>query len=111
MFRENESGRIYGITFIDERNGVVANGSRLGEGYSATVFNDYFNGSGHNPFAGMAKNRVMERPEAEERSDDMMAGIEDLLLDGTIPQGIDYKEMAFQKKMRKLHSGKKRRKK
>lgn len=111
VFRENESGRIYGITFIDERNGVAANGSRLGKGYSAAVFNDYFNGSGHNPFAGMAESRLAERPGQEERSDDMMAGIEDLLLDGTVPQGIDYKEMAFQKKMRKLHSGKIRRKK
>lgn len=111
VFRENEYGRIYGITFIDERNGVVANGSRLGKGYSATVFNDYFNGSGHNPFASMVKNLVMAHPEQEERNDDIIAGLEDLLLDRTVPQGIDYKEMAFQKKMRKLHSGKNRRKK
>ena len=30
-FRENEEGRIYGVTFIDHRNREVYNGSRLGK--------------------------------------------------------------------------------
>ena len=39
VFRQNDSGRIYGVTFIDR---VVLNGSRLGKEFSANVFNDLY---------------------------------------------------------------------
>ena len=39
FIRKNESRRIYGITFIDDKEGIVLNGSRLGKGYAANVFN------------------------------------------------------------------------
>lgn len=114
LFRENEAGRIYGITFIDTKNGVVANGSRLGKGYSASVFNGYFNGTDDNPFLNVTPkndNKLEQSATAETRSDDIIAGIVDRLLDMPTAQGIDYKEMAFQKKMRRLHSGKTKRRK
>ena len=44
VFRQNDSGRIYGVTFIDHDNRVVLNGSRLGKEYSANVFNERFSG-------------------------------------------------------------------
>ena len=113
-FRENESGRIYGIKFIDERNGVGANGSRLGRGYSAGVFNGYFNGSGDNPFLNIGvqcDSCQKKMTVTESRSDDNLACITDELLYMPSGQGVDYKEMAFQKKMRRLHSGKLKRKK
>ena len=50
FIRKNESGRIYGITFIDDKEGVALNGSRLGKGYAANVFNGYFSNPAHNPF-------------------------------------------------------------
>jgi hypothetical protein len=34
VFRENIDGRVYGITFIDNRKGAVINGSDLGNEYS-----------------------------------------------------------------------------
>ena len=34
FIRKNESGRIYGITFIDDKEGIALNGSRLGKGYA-----------------------------------------------------------------------------
>jgi hypothetical protein len=43
LFRENESGRIYGVTFIDHRQKFVFNGSRLGKEFSANVFQKKFN--------------------------------------------------------------------
>jgi hypothetical protein len=43
LFRENESGRIYGVTFIDHRQKVVFNGSRLGKAFSANIFQEKFN--------------------------------------------------------------------
>ena len=48
--RKNESGRIYGITFIDDKEGIALNGSRLGKGYAANVFNTYFSNPTNNPF-------------------------------------------------------------
>ena len=50
VIRKNGNGRIYGITFIDDEQGVAFNGSRLGKGYSANVFNGYFSNPAHNPF-------------------------------------------------------------
>ena len=43
VFRINTEGRLYGITFIDHTNQSVFNGSRLGKGFSANVFNELFN--------------------------------------------------------------------
>ena len=42
VFRQNDSGRIYGVTFIDHDSRVVLNGSRLGKEYLANVFNDLY---------------------------------------------------------------------
>ena len=42
IFRINPVGRIYGVTFIDHTNGIVANGSVLGKEFSARVFNELF---------------------------------------------------------------------
>jgi hypothetical protein len=49
LFRTNDEGRIYGVTFIDHEQKAVFNGSRLGKEFSANVFNDLFNGSGQKP--------------------------------------------------------------
>jgi len=35
ILRQNEEGRIYGVTFIDQKNKTVFNGSDLGKAYSA----------------------------------------------------------------------------
>src|SRR5690606_2777748 len=37
MFRENKEGRVYGLTFIDNRSGAVFNGSDLGKNYSGQM--------------------------------------------------------------------------
>jgi hypothetical protein len=34
LFRKGKEGRVYGLTFIDHKKGVVLNGSDLGKGYS-----------------------------------------------------------------------------
>jgi hypothetical protein len=43
VFRENKDGRVYGITFIDNRNGAVINGSDLGKEYSGQALVKRFN--------------------------------------------------------------------
>jgi len=42
IFRENDSGRIYGVTFIDHNTECVFNGSRLGKEFSANAFQELF---------------------------------------------------------------------
>lgn len=37
VLRQNSKGRLYGITFVDNQNKVVFNGSDLGKGYSAAA--------------------------------------------------------------------------
>ncbi|MFM9449563.1 hypothetical protein ACKI1Y_44705, partial [Streptomyces acidiscabies] len=37
LLRQNAEGRLYGITFVDNQNKVVFNGSDLGKGYSAVA--------------------------------------------------------------------------
>ena len=50
IIRKNDNGRIYGITFIDDEKGIAVNGSRLGKGYAANKFNEYFSNPENNPF-------------------------------------------------------------
>ena len=47
LFRQNDSGRIYGVTFIDHNNRVVLNGSRLGKEFSANMFNETYSADTH----------------------------------------------------------------
>ena len=42
VFRLNAAGRIYGVTFIDHEQGIVANGSLLGRSFSANAFEQQF---------------------------------------------------------------------
>jgi hypothetical protein len=37
VLRQNAEGRLYGITFVDNQNKVVFNGSDLGKGYSSAA--------------------------------------------------------------------------
>ena len=48
VFRENEQGRIYGITFIDHNRREVFNGSRMGKELSANALQEHFS----LPYAG-----------------------------------------------------------
>lgn len=48
VLRKNEQGRIYGVTFIDKKQGIVLNGSRLGKEFSANMFNAFLNANKEN---------------------------------------------------------------
>lgn len=43
VVRRNDTGRIYGITFIDHKSKAVWNGSRLAKELSANTFNNHWN--------------------------------------------------------------------
>ena len=99
--RINTAGRLYGITFIDDANGIAVNGSRLGKGFAANVFNAYFVG-GANPFIdeGWPKEkeeRAAVVDELTESPNDMPPTEIDLSLQ---VHGADLREWAFQRRLR-----------
>ena len=51
VLRQNAEGRLYGITFVDNQNKVVFNGSDLGKGYSAAALQSKLAVVNENPLA------------------------------------------------------------
>jgi len=114
VIRKNDNGRIYGITFIDDEQGVAFNGSRLGKGYAANVFNGYFFNPTNNPFLdealyGSLSVRLEQIDKAQallqsmEDEDNLVDELIEDIADGSfLPTGNDdWKEAAWQRKLRK----------
>ena len=114
VIRKNENGRIYGITFIDDDLGIALNGSRLGKGYAANVFNAYLSNPAHNPFLDESlygspsvsheqTNNTQSLQQDTEESDNLV----DELIDDMVGESFsssgndDWKEAAWQRKLRK----------
>ena len=114
VIRKNESGRIYGITFIDDEQGVALNGSRLGKGYAANVFNGYFSNPTRNPFldetlygnlsARLEQSAIVQPSQQNtEENDNLIDELFEDMADGLfLPTGNDdWKETAWQRKLRR----------
>ena len=114
FIRKNESGRIYGITFIDDKEGVALNGSRLGKGYAANIFNGYFSNPTDNPFLDetlygspsvhLDQSATVHPSQLNtEESDNLVDELIEDMADGSfLPTGNDdWKEAAWQRKLRK----------
>ncbi len=114
IIRMNESGHIYGITFIDDEQGIALNGSRLGKGYSANVFNGYFSNPVHNPFLDetlygnpftrLEPSSTVQLPQqnTEEGANLVDELIEDMVGESFGSTGNDdWKEAAWQRKLRR----------
>ena len=114
IIRKNDNGRIYGITFIDDEQGVALNGSRLGKGYAANRFNGYFSNPAHNPFldetlygrpsARLEQSATVQplQSNAEEGDNLIDELIEDMVGDSFTSTGNDdWKEAAWQRKLRR----------
>ena len=116
VVRRNDTGRIYGITFIDHNSKAVWNGSRLGTELSANTFNDYWN----NNIKPDIKEPAILQPKLSTSNDADLPAEEphhlfDFLitekhedglieaLGGLLPeaQGEDYEEQDFANKMKK----------
>jgi len=104
LFRKNDSGRIYGVTFIDHKQKFIFNGSRLGKEFSANVFNEKFN----------QHTRAKDETEAAEQGQSKIvqeanSSIENITgLFGIGAQGENYEEEAF---IRRIKRKKKRKRK
>lgn len=99
LFRENEQGRLYGITFIDHNNGCVANGSRLGKELSANAVAEWFD----RPHPELSdsiqqseKSILSKTPTSDE--DSVLGGLLDLPLEA---HGTDWEEEQFRRRMQR----------
>lgn len=122
VIRKNESGRIYGITFIDDEKGIALNGSRLGKGYAANLFNAYLSNPAHNSFLDESLygkidttlQQQMRTTLPEEQASDNLV---DELIDDMVGESFsssgndDWKEAAWQRKLRKQNKVNLKRKK
>ena len=124
VVRKNEGGRIYGITFIDDKEGVALNGSRLGKGYAANIFNGYSSNPAHNPFLdetlyGCPSIRLEQSATVQpsqqntEENDNLIDELFEDMSDGLfLPTGNDdWKETAWQRKLRRQNKVNLRRRK
>ena len=122
IIRKNEGGRIYGITFIDDEKGIALNGSRLGKGYAANKFNEYFSNPEKNPFLDESLygkidttfQQQMQTIQSDEQESDNLV---DELIDDMVGETFsasgndDWKEAAWQRKLRRQSKVKLRRRK
>ena len=110
VFRRNDTGRIYGVTFIDHEQREAFNGSRMGKEFSANVFNDLINWWEGIPWQDRQQSdpeelwkrydHTMEKGSALEQA----AGI---LSFDTNP-AVDYEEEAFRRRMKRKKKSQKR---
>ncbi|MFV0537933.1 MAG: conjugal transfer protein MobB [Dysgonomonas sp.] len=97
LFRENDEGRIYGVTFIDHREKAVFNGSRLGKEFSANVFHDLFNGKDDIGRQHIPDNSIESSYTSEQESvGETIAGIFSME-----QHGDNYEEIAFTNRMKR----------
>ena len=123
VIRKNKDGRLYGITFIDDEKGIALNGSRLGKGYAANVFNAYFSNPAHNPFLDetlygspsvrLEPSILHPLQQNTEEGDNLIDElIEDMVGESFGTAGNDdWKEVAWQRKLRRQSKIKLRRRK
>ena len=99
LFRENEEGRLYGITFIDHNNGCVVNGSRLGKDLSANAIAEWFDRP-HPELSDSVqqseKSNLSQTPTSDE--DSVLGGLLDLPLEA---HGTDWEEEQFRRRMQR----------
>ena len=114
VIRKNDNGRIYGITFINDEQGVALNGSRLGKGYAANIFNGYFSNPAHNPFLdetlyGSPSVRLEQSVTVQPLQSNAEEGdnLVDELIEDMVGESFgstdndDWKEAAWQRKLRR----------
>jgi hypothetical protein len=117
VVRRSDTGRVYGITFVDHNSKTVWNGSQLGKELSANTFNDYWNNNIkqeiREPVELQSKISISNDPDlsaeephhlfdflntTEKHQDGLIEALGGLLPEA---QGEDYQEQDFANKMKK----------
>lgn len=111
VFRETDTGRIYGATFIDHRTGCVLNGSRLGKEVSANALEEHFTlpyaGEKPIPLTIPVEQETADHPITSDSYEEPSGGLG--LLSGD-SSGSDAQEAAFMNEMQRKRKKKRKRK-
>ena len=100
LFRENDAGRIYGVTFIDHNNSCVFNGSRLGKEFSANAFEQGFSSPISESIESPSIDTTSPYEQQYEQPDDsLLGGILDIF--SMESGGVDHEEEQFIRNMKK----------
>lgn len=114
VFRETDTGRIYGATFIDHNTGCVLNGSRMGKELSANALEEWV---GRKEAQAARSGNATSEPqsyvpqqhaphEQQPDGDTIVGGIFDLSI---LPDGTDPEEEAFRRRMQRKKKKRQRR--
>lgn len=98
VFRINPVGKIYGVTFIDHNAGIVANGSVLGNEFSANVFNELY--SAPNEKRQVAEQHADRKHEQRNLTANPISGIVNAVLDLADTQ-VQEEQLRIQKRRRR----------
>lgn len=99
IFRENEEGRLYGVTFIDHNNGCVINGSRLGKELSANAIAEWFDRPHPELSAPIQQSGKGSIPKTQiSDGDSVLGGLLDLPMEA---HGTDWEEELFRRRMQR----------
>jgi hypothetical protein len=103
LFRQNEEGRIYGVTFVDNKTKVVFNGSDLGKTYGAKTITDRLTGLSKPDSVAIQPPLV----NAQERPEEKDSAIEDAIKDLITAKQFDYSspDAAMKRRKRKKRRG------
>ena len=105
IFRENEEGWLYGVTFIDHNNGCVINGSRLGKELSANAIAEWFDRPHPELSAPIQQSEKGSIPQTQTSDgDSVLGGLLDLSLE---THGMDWEEEQFRRRMQRKKKQKK----
>lgn len=118
VVRRNDTGHIYGMTFIDHNSKTVWNGSRLSKELSANTFNDYWNNNikpeikeimqpqtkvsqsnNREDLPDEKPHKLFDFVNTTKHEDGLIEALGGLLMPETL--GEDYEAQAFANKMRK----------
>ena len=115
VLRETNTGRIYGVTFIDHNTGCVLNGSRLGKELSANALEEWVNrkeAQQATRSGNVTSEPTTQAPHPQEptelrtEGDTIIGGIFDLSM---VPDSTDPEEEAFRRRMQRRKKKKGRR--
>ena len=99
VFRINPVGRVYGVTFIDHTNGIVANGSVLGKEFSANVFNELY--PAPKQAQQVAEQHVEQTHEVQNHAANPISGIVDTVLDLADTRAYEEQQRQMQQRRKK----------
>lgn len=104
LFRQNEEGRIYGLTFVDNKTKVVFNGSDLGKAFGAKEITERLTGLSKPDSKPIAPSAINQ---ASTNAKDGLSSFGEVLTELTTARQFDYSspDAAMKKKRRRKKKG------